>query len=1174
MHHKDSSHPGIRGSALITVIFLMFMMALLSASMLNYTLTERRGNERNRLILRAKNMAENVTLYSSEQIGTKLYRLRTIAEMEFTGSNALTLPPASLLTTPYSSTSDVEVYAGITATTPLTLITDENDTNKGLQVTTGTVPIIAKSTMTHPAMGSVTAYAEQTLQASMVPLFQFAIFYNKDLEFSPGADMVISGPVHSNGKLIARCQTDFTNTVEFRDRVTVVEGFYANTAHLGTIWNEYDNADSGPGGTGPLYFHDADHNRTNVKSSSTWRDHKYGLSTESETTKSNFATFANTYYKGNFRTSVHQVGELNLPGLDDTSANNGRTTIEPAADSDSATLKQTKFSRNAGLYIIANPDDDVRTGRLPDNDTVTMLPRSYRCWLNTVNSNGTYTLKEVVLPGQPTYGYNNNGTSADYSDDYMYRNYLPNRYTTATSVGSNQIFRTPQHGFYMATGYLVNANQATGTTALAVKSGTGTILAGETLTIGSHKYLVTANLTGGVVTIASPGLRANAADNAVVTVNPPHLVGTAAGGTNYRINKSGGYVAGTTGTPVNALVVDTGSGTILPGNTITIGSYKYLVTAATTAGSHTTIWIAAPGLRDTVADNATVTLDTTSETLGTGTGYLINNAGPYAIGDNAITIDGGTGTILPGNTLYIEGNRYLVTAATTAAPHTALTIAPGLLTAVVDNASVIVDPFAYSGYATGVATLTNASTVIPDAYFYDLRRATNSNGHPFSRTTKPFIPRPIAKLDFDMARFKMCVNRTLSATVATLLSTDTTTTGYNVDVPNGTNWNNNILKSDATTATLHHGLGGSYNVMPATTDAATRTRLDPFRIYFAPTSSVPSPYATTEEALADDPSVYGVGDTNLASPWFDGITVYIHSAAAETLTESAAGVRNRIDSGVRLWNGRGPAISLSTTGKTGFSISTNDPVYIVGHFNADGTIDSSSTDTGSGSPNYYGGYSAQCPDSANEKLTSVMSDAITILSQPVFVLSGSTYVQSSGWSDSLSGTRVRTTNWGTAWATTNPGGSNAVDGVNTSIVPALMPNRGTNSPSGGSSRDIKFAPTVSEVSACLLTGIVPTDTHQSSGGVHNFPRLLEAWSGTGLYIRGSMVAMFASEIAVEPWSIRIYSGAGRYWGLHWNLRSEGHDVPLEPILYGASRLRYTELTPAEYAAQKAIIEAL
>ncbi len=71
-----------------------------------------------------------------------------------------------------------------------------------------------------------------------------------------------------------------------------------------------------------------------------------------------------------------------------------------------------------------------------------------------------------------------------------------------------------------------------------------------------------------------------------------------------------------------------------------------------------------------------------------------------------------------------------------------------------------------------------------------------------------------------------------------------------------------------------------------------------------------------------------------------------------------------------------------------------------------------------------------------------------------------------------------------------------------------------------------------------------------------------------------MIAMFASEIASKPWSIRIYSGAGRYWGLHQSLRSADHDVPLEPMLIGAARLAYKELTAAQYATMKATILAL
>ena len=102
-----------RGSALITVIFLIFMMGLLATSILKYSGGERRGNERNRVILRAKNMAENVALYASEQVGTKIKKLHAISTQQFGTSNPLHLPPTNVLTTQFSSTSDVSVYGGI-----------------------------------------------------------------------------------------------------------------------------------------------------------------------------------------------------------------------------------------------------------------------------------------------------------------------------------------------------------------------------------------------------------------------------------------------------------------------------------------------------------------------------------------------------------------------------------------------------------------------------------------------------------------------------------------------------------------------------------------------------------------------------------------------------------------------------------------------------------------------------------------------------------------------------------------------------------------------------------------------------------------------------------------------------------------------------------------------------
>jgi hypothetical protein len=299
--------------------------------------------------------------------------------------------------------------------------------------------------------------------------------------------------------------------------------------------------------------------------------------------------------------------------------------------------------------------------------------------------------------------------------------------------------------------------------------------------------------------------------------------------------------------------------------------------------------------------------------------------------------------------------------------------------------------------------------------------------------------------------------------------------------------------------------------------------------------------------------------------------------------------------------------SGSYPGRTGLSFATNDAAYIVGHYNADGSTNATLTSTGTG------GYSGQYPESTSEMLTSVMADAITILSQPELTQAGSSpgyrYYQSAGWADSMSASRRDdSAAYSSSWASTNPGSGNTLDGTDTSIRPALLPsltvpstvvgpgpkpvptlNAAPNlySASPGvaanavSSRTAKFAPAETEISTCLLTGIVPTKlagsgvTGQTSGGVHNFPRLQENWAGNvALYIRGSLVAMFESQVATEPWSIRYYQGAIRNWGLHQSLRDANHDVPLEPIVLGARRMSYKELNQAQYNAMKTTIEAL
>lgn len=88
-----------------------------------------------------------------------------------------------------------------------------------------------------------------------------------------------------------------------------------------------------------------------------------------------------------------------------------------------------------------------------------------------------------------------------------------------------------------------------------------------------------------------------------------------------------------------------------------------------------------------------------------------------------------------------------------------------------------------------------------------------------------------------------------------------------------------------------------------------------------------------------------------------------------------------------------------------------------------------------------------------------------------------------------------------------------------------------------------------EVSAAIMTGSVPsgkTGSDRYSGGVENFPRFLEDWNNLDLRIRGSLVALFESEIGTRGWGYSdVYTAPDRQWGFHDKF-AEGYLPPGTP----------------------------
>jgi hypothetical protein len=93
------------------------------------------------------------------------------------------------------------------------------------------------------------------------------------------------------------------------------------------------------------------------------------------------------------------------------------------------------------------------------------------------------------------------------------------------------------------------------------------------------------------------------------------------------------------------------------------------------------------------------------------------------------------------------------------------------------------------------------------------------------------------------------------------------------------------------------------------------------------------------------------------------------------------------------------------------------------------------------------------------------------------------------------------------------------------------------------------------VNAAFLSGIVQTpDSNRAvdkySGGVENYPRMLEKWSGKTLTYNGSMVVLFSSQYSTNGWKYggSVYQAPNRDWSFDLNFLDPAKLPPGTPQL--------------------------
>ncbi len=191
----------------------------------------------------------------------------------------------------------------------------------------------------------------QHFEAALVPLFQFAVFYDNDLEIAPGPTMSLIGRVHSNGNMWLQSN----NSLKIDSCVTAAGNIFHGRKGAGSVSN------------GDILVKNGDGNYTSMKEGSGWLE-----STDAHWIDSSIAR-----WNGRVQDADHGQSRLNLP-LTDGSGNSPHSLIERETDNpDSYESKASlKFINGKAYQLIGTVWSNV-TNELTAKGIITKINNKF-----------------------------------------------------------------------------------------------------------------------------------------------------------------------------------------------------------------------------------------------------------------------------------------------------------------------------------------------------------------------------------------------------------------------------------------------------------------------------------------------------------------------------------------------------------------------------------------------------------------------------------------------------------------------------------------------------------------------------------------------------------------------------------------------------------------------------
>ena len=200
-----------RGYALLMTVTFVSIALLLLAGMMNWTSGSALQTERNNLYRESTSAADAATELAMGHMWWDFYRQVLGPASSYTAY----LPDQTGWPVQFNFSNGARVQNHTGVITNSIIWTNLNSFGArytGLSAYVVPCTVVASAT-TADQPYEVSATVQQNFDLAAIPIFQFAVFYNLNMEIDPGQQMTLSGPVFSNDGIWARGPNIYSSTV-------------------------------------------------------------------------------------------------------------------------------------------------------------------------------------------------------------------------------------------------------------------------------------------------------------------------------------------------------------------------------------------------------------------------------------------------------------------------------------------------------------------------------------------------------------------------------------------------------------------------------------------------------------------------------------------------------------------------------------------------------------------------------------------------------------------------------------------------------------------------------------------------------------------------------------------------------------------------------------------------